>query len=321
MKKVIIIVLAVIGLGFNFIYAVDLNVENAKVIYLLGEYHAGSAGDNMEDTQSRKLVEHLAAERKVAYVKEGIVRGIQEEKEFRESLKNKYGVPNINVYGVEDPLVFIFNSALLINFDYRSQLKSQNGAVFPLTGKMLDLLCSLMYQGNQSFLDDFWHSEALIGNPIFEYLKDNKDYLLNAKSEVKEAIFRERVWEWDSSFHWMDLGKEVALRVAPLYADMLPESKRDLLRFVLSCLEDFELGSDCDYRAEPYVLMKALHLTLRDDFIINNLEQVYSIAEGKPVVSILGKWHIDNVKAELGKRGFVVLGKDEFMDKMRKDEL
>lgn len=321
MKNIIIIFLLLIC--FNFLHAGEANVESKKVIYLSGEYHFGDGND--EDSKFKKMINKLAAERKLVYAQEGLEREKQAEKEYGELIGKMFGsASSASIYGVEDPLYFLFDGALIMNNELRS-LQKRKGKMHDslykiFLNKKIEILCPLVHKANQKFLSDFWNSEALIGNPIFEYLRANKNKLLNKKFEAQQTILTVQILQWDDSY-WIDFGKEVALILAPLVESMISESKMEVFQFVLSCLEDFEIESNCDYRAQSSLLLQAVIRTLRDDFIIKNLEQIHSFAKKKPVVCILGKLHIDNVKLELEKRGFLVLGKDEFMDRMRKDGL
>lgn len=43
----------------------------------------------------------------------------------------------------------------------------------------------------------------------------------------------------------------------------------------------FELEDSCDALAKSEFFIDRLHLDLRDDFIVNNLEEIYSIAKKK----------------------------------------
>lgn len=311
MKNILLLIGILLTVSCNF-----LNGENEKVIYLCEE------SDNFRD-----LILESAVKRELNCAMEGIEREIIAEEEFSMIIKNRFGTEGkAFIYGVEDPRMIIFQAALTLNNVLRSAEKRHSWTEFTRTTnsrtKKSDILCPLVHKSNQKFLDEFWSNKKLIGNPIFDYLKANKNRLMKKALLAQILTLEPQIKKWKDS-DWVEFTQEVALILAPMIEKLLPGDKLEALTFLLTCLEDFELKSNCDAEEESLFFMRTLHLDLRNHFIIKNLEEIYSLSnkEKRTTVCILDHSRIDGVRAGLEKKGFRVLGRKEFLREKRKSEL
>jgi len=318
MKKILLIIGVCLVTSFR-LFGVEVD-ENTKTIYLCGENHYNSD----EDSRFQMFIMQLASQKLLVYAKEGLEREVQAEKEFSRIVKAHFNTAgNPLIFGVEDPLFIIFKEALNINVSLTSIEKSNS--YFDTQGQEIyeskknDILCPLVHKANQKFLNEFWENKELIGNPIFDYLKENKSALIKKDFKAQTKAFKPQLKRWTDS-KWIDFTREIVLVLEPMVSQQIPEEKLDILAFLLSCLNNFKLGSNCDSEDPSLYFMKKLHLELRNDFIVNNIVEIYSFSKGKPVVCILGEAHIEGVKANLQNKGFIVLGKNEFLNMNRKTE-
>lgn len=295
----------------------------AKTIYLCGETHY----EDGKDSQFQMDILKLAAENKLVYAMEGLERELQVENEFSMQISAHFQTNKKPcIYGVEDPLFIIFKEALTLHSDFKS-LKKRGTQIDAFSQnvydtKKNDILCPLVHKSNQKFLGKFWANKQLIGNPIFDYLKKHKAALIKKTFQAQTATFKPQIEQWTDN-NWIDFNREIVLILEPQVAKQIPTEKLETLEFLVTCVEDFELETDCDARAASQYFLKKLHLNLRNDFIIKNLEDIYSITKSqkKPVVCILGSAHIEGVKKGLEEKRFTVLGKKEFLKTLMKGDL
>lgn len=318
MNKIITPTIAIFLLLINCaVFGISSNADS-KTIYLIGENHY----ESNTDADFQRMIFQQAVEKKLVYAMEGLEHDVLAEKEFIEDLKMK-GFPALSsgyLYGVEDPFFIIFKDALSLNNLFRANCRR-----YPITDslsekviktKKNDLLCPLVIKTNQRFLKNFWNS-TLQGNPIFNYLKTNKESLIKKTFTVQTQIFASQIRKW-SNEDWIDFTQEIVLILTEDLKTKLPLEKLQTLEYLLTCLDEFELDSDCDGSVEDGTFLRSLNLTLRDDFLANNLEKIYNSSKKtqKPLVSILGHAHIPGITEALVNKGFTVLGKQELLKRL-----
>lgn len=279
--------------------------ENDKTIYLCEEDH-GSA----KDKEFSSAIIDLACEGQLFYVMEGLEREASAEKQIREFVRESFGVKGEPyLYGIENPLWFTFVSI----FDLNQSLTRPN-IIQPKGKAKLAIILKLINQSNQHFLSVVWNHEKLVGNSIFDYLKEKKDLLTEEMLSVSYVNANFPIEKWTNA-EWIDFTHQLVLMLGPIVAERIPVEKLESLMFLLSCLVNPELDSNC---SNEDFLIDTLYISLRNYFIINNLEEIYTITKDKkkPIISILGYLHVEEVKKGLENKGFLVLGKRELLGLM-----
>lgn len=291
--------------------------EESKIIYLSGESHHFSDIDKAYN----QLIVQLMGIGEVCYAAERLQHVPDAEEAFREIIRQR---PDHNashnplIFGVEDPLFNIFRDALNINTAFRS-INKRGFALADVNymGNRDSLPLALVLKSNQKYLSNFWKNKRLIGNPIFDHLKKNKKALIKMALKDQTTKFKTELAQATDN-DWISFAHEIVLILKPTITELISLEKHESLDFLLTCLEDFSLESNCDPEAPSKFFLSKVNLELRDDFIVNNLEDIYSLRQGRPLVCILGNQHIKDVKLGLEKKGFTVLGRKAFLRKISK---
>jgi len=283
-------------------------IEDRKV-YLIPENHFSSADNSFQ----REIVGNISR-KKLIYAMEGVERDAFSEKELRKAIGLN---EDANLYGIEDAFFTIFNHASDLNMN----LKDYNPNAIPefltiIHNTKTDLLCSFVNKTNQSYLDNFWSNKLFQTNPIFKFLQANKEVLISKDLEQQVEIFERKIGGWTNA-SWVELTKGVVLILAPDLKKNLPEKNHRILEYLLGTIDKKGIS---DNQTEFLKFRNALQLDLRNDFIADNLANVYNITKDlkKPLVSILGEHHIPGITKLLCTKGFTILGKKELDAELKK---
>lgn len=317
----IILVHFLLIINFSNIFA-NIN-DSSKIIYLIGENHS----EKKDQTFQMDIL--LQAEQKeLIFVSEGMQRDEFQEQEMINYLANVLpGLTKSYFYGVQDPSFDLFSTLLTGNNKLRflkqtadfHGFNSQQFDSSPYAKKIpetkLQILSDLTRRNNQKLLNKFWQNEKLKNNPIFQYLNSNKKSLINKtiKDQANTLSRKTSVW---SDLEWIQFTQEAALTLLEDLRKVIPHEKLGTLEFLINCFDIYDIESDCNgypLKTEGLVFQDSLNLILNNDFIIKNIEKIYYLTEhmGKPLVTILGKAHIPEVKKSLIAKGFTVLDKKD----------
>lgn len=319
-KPILSIILSLIIYSSSFGITND-NSNNA--LYLIGEEHYSDADMNFVFD-----IMHKAAKKRLIYAKEGLERDNLAEKEYRENLQSNgiQGMSNGYLYGIEDPFFIIFKEALALNNLLRTMYKRYDTidsvSEDVVKGAKNDLLCPLVTKTNQKFLQKFWDNKLLINNSIFKYLKIHKNALVKKTFTEQTKAFKQSIEKWNNA-SWIEFTQKVALILLEDIKEIIPGEKIETLNFLVNCLDEFELNSDCDSSDSSLgveqTFLKSLHLSLRNDFLVKNLEEIYTETKKlkKPFVCIVGYAHVKGIKKALIEKGFKVLGKQELIQTLQ----
>ncbi len=296
MKKILLIIGCYLVINL-ITFGEEIN-NDVKIVYLCGENHA-----NENDIRFKNQIMYRANNNELVYAHESISREIEAERLFLQYVGYERGI-----YGVESALYSIFMNAVEI-----AVLRDAKDLPQP---NEKDFLRFLVLRPNQSFLDKFWEQETLSNNAIFTFLKKHKDALSKSTMQVQHDIFVSQIKKFKNK-DWIDFSRQILLELGPIIAKQISNEKLQTLEFLMqSGAHGLKLERFSTVEEMSGLLLRfgaAASLELRDDFIINNIAEIYSIAKGKPLVSILGKDHIKAVKEGLKNKGFTVLGKKEFL--------
>lgn len=315
-----IILVFLLIINFSNIFA-NIN-DSSKIIYLIGENHS-----EKEDKIFKMNVLLQAAQKELIFLSESAARDAFQEQEWINYQADVFpGLTKSYFYGVEDPSLSLFSPLLIGNNQLRFLKQtaefhglSQEFASSPYATKVADsklqIMSDLTRRHNQKLLNKFWQNEKLKNNPIFQYLKSNKKSLIN-KTLKDQANTLSRKISVGSDLEWIQFTQEAALTLLEDLRKVITHEKLGTLEFLINCFDIYDIESDCNgypLKTEGLVFQDSLNLILRDDFIIKNIEKIYYLTEymGKPLVSILGKAHIPEVKKSLIAKGFTVLDKED----------
>lgn len=284
------------------------NNDIAKTIYLCSENH-----NNKDDARFKEDVLRLANNKAFIYASEAVTRDPEDEYKFME-----YGGYKQGIYGIEDPLVLAFTHAIAIAAE-REGFESANP-------NEIDFLSLLFLQSNQKFLNEFFGKKELLKNPIFKFLKAQKGKLNKETKQFQQNEFIKKMRKYKNK-DWIDFARQFALTLESTIAGKIRSDKLETLEFLMTCCTEgwkLERFSNLIEAQDFLAFFQAkLYSGLRNDFIIANLETIYSIAkkENLALVCILGSSHLKEVKKGLEDKGFTVLGKKEFLKTLVKSEL
>ncbi|OAI51109.1 hypothetical protein AYO37_00035 [Opitutia bacterium SCGC AG-212-L18] len=298
-KKLIIIITAIlISFGIS-----NASTKNDKIIYLFGENHRDA-----DDFNFKEGINILTAKGYVINAREGDIRDAAYEKERIKKAKQESPFKvssDIGIYGVEDPIFHIFKSAMYLNNSFKTFNDPESRINEAYKDKKIVTLLFLTHKNNQAFLENVWNDPILSQNPIFLFLEKNKAKLLEKDYSARFNFISNKIDRWDNDA-WFDFAKRIAFLLAPKVIERIQKDKIEMLTQLLKCFEDLQDEEDCGANSQSFIY--PLGLDLRNDFIIENLEKIYSItkSKNKPLICILGRRHIPEVKKGLEQKGFLV---------------